>query len=321
MKTALKRYARNYLRSITKRILNTIEDPIFRMTYVESVQSDIRQEISCLKAKISQESPDNPALFGYKVYSQVDEDGIIQELFRRVPSDNLDRTVIEIGCGDGLENNTHYLILKGYRGFWVDASERNIAHLTQGLCLIDGVRSRLKAVQRFVDIDNTSEIIAQACNFVGSEEPDLVSIDIDGNDLFVLQRALTVCRPKFLCIEYNAKFPPPFAIAMTYNASHQWMGDDYHGVSLQMLCNTLADYTLVTCNLSGANAFFARNDLSERFTHYPIEKLYQPLRTHLRFLSSGHYPSLKWLSDALAIEPSINASMRGVNADRAPIQT
>ena len=118
-----------------------------------------------------------------------------------------------------------------------------------------------------------------------------------------MQRALSVCQPKFLCIEYNAKFPPPFALTVKYDKNHQWAGDDYQGVSLQMLCNSLADYTLVTCNISGSNAFFVRNDFRQYFTLYPVEALYQPSRGHLRFLSSGHYPSLKWLNDALSLRP------------------
>jgi hypothetical protein len=34
---------------------------------------------------------------------------------------------------------------------------------------------------------------------------------------------------------------------------------------------------VMTCNLSGANAFFASSDLEDYFTVYPIDKLYQPL--------------------------------------------
>ena len=284
-----------------------------------SMQYQIRSEILALKREISRQCPDNPVLSGFKVYCQVDEDGIVQELLRRVPSERLGRTLIEIGCGDGLENNTHYLMLKGYRGFWVDGSAADISFLSKGLGLIDGMRSRLKAIHRFIDAGNIADTIAEACSFIGSREPDLLSIDIDGNDLFVLQGALTVCRPKFLCVEYNAKFPPPVALTMRYNAIHRWAGDDYQGASLQMFCVSLVDYTLVTCNLSGANAFFARNDLMKHFTRYTIDELYQPLRADLRFLAAGHPPSLKWLSDALTDAPGTKpaASPRSTAASGA----
>lgn len=300
MKATLRRYAPHRLLSATKQVLQVVKDSVYGMTPREKVQYQIRQEIFFLKQAIAQDCPDNPVLCGFKVYSQVDEDGIIQELFRRVPNQKLDRTLIEIGCGDGLENNTHYLMLQGYRGFWVDGSDRNIAYLNAELGLTDSASSRLKVAQRFIDSENISATIAQACSFIGSREPDLFSLDIDGNELYVLKKTLTVCQPKFLCIEYNAKFPPPLAVTIEYEARHQWTGNDYQGASLQMLCDSLDDYTLVACNISGSNAFLARNDLRHHFTPYPIERLYQPLRSNLRFLAAGHPPSVRWLKDSLS---------------------
>jgi hypothetical protein len=191
-------------------------------------------------------------------------------------------------------------MLQGYRGFWVDGSDRNIAYLNAELELTEGASSRLKVLQRFIDSENISATIAEACSFTGSHEPDLFSLDIDGNELFIVKKMLGMCKPKFLCIEYNAKFPPPVALTIGYNATHQWTGDDYQGASLQMLCDSLDEYTLLTCNIAGSNAFFARNDLSHHFTAYPIEKLYQPLRLNLRFLAAGHPPSVKWLKDSLS---------------------
>lgn len=306
MRATLRRYSRRRLLSATKQALQVLKDSVYGMPPREKLQYQIRQEIFSLKQAIAQDCPDNPVLSGFKVYSQVDEDGIIYELFRRVPSEKLDHTLIEIGCGNGLENNTHYLILQGYRGFWVDGSDRNIDYLNTELKLTDGASGRLKVVQRFIDSDNISATIAQACSFIGSQEPDLFSLDIDGNEFFVLDNALTICKPKFLCIEYNAKFPPPLALTIRYDGRHQWMGDDYQGASLQMFCDALNEYTLVTCNISGSNAFFARNDLSHHFTSYPIEKLYQPLRLNLRFLAAGHPPSVKWLKNSLSTRPNGN---------------
>ena len=48
--------------------------------------------------------------YGFKAYSQCDEDGIIQEIFQRIGVTN--KTFLEIGVGDGLENNTLFLLFK-----------------------------------------------------------------------------------------------------------------------------------------------------------------------------------------------------------------
>ena len=86
--------------------------------------------------------PENPAAGGFKVYSQADEDGLLEEITRQL---GIDRGhFIEIGCGDGRENNSHYLLLKGWRGVWVDGIRQNIAAIELALPL-DG---RLRLVSR-----------------------------------------------------------------------------------------------------------------------------------------------------------------------------
>ena len=51
---------------------------------------------------------------GYRVYSQNDEDGIIESIFSDIGINN--KLFIEIGIGNGIENNTHYLLLKNWTG-------------------------------------------------------------------------------------------------------------------------------------------------------------------------------------------------------------
>ena len=57
---------------------------------------------------------------GFKVYSQADEDGIINEILNRIP--NTSKTFIELGIQDGKECNTLYLLKSGWKGLWVDMS-------------------------------------------------------------------------------------------------------------------------------------------------------------------------------------------------------
>ncbi|MBQ1915485.1 MAG: hypothetical protein II178_09745, partial [Selenomonadaceae bacterium] len=58
--------------------------------------------------------------YGFKVYSQNEEDGILQEIFRRIGTTN--RQFVEFGVEDGLESNSHYLLLQGWKGLWIEAS-------------------------------------------------------------------------------------------------------------------------------------------------------------------------------------------------------
>ena len=298
--STLKHRALYYVRQIARQVLSVTEDAPARHLYRETRQHDIQAEIARLKAEIRAVMPDNPVLLGRKVFSQVDEDGIVEALLSRLPPDALSRTAIEIGCGDGRENNTHFLLLNGFRVCWLDGSPANIAFIRREVGMSGESRGRLLVQESFVTLDNIAGLIARSSGFLGTSEPDFFSLDIDGNDLHVLARAIETFRPKIICVEYNAKFPPPTKLSIVYNPAHEWTGDDYQGASLQAFCDLLTDYALVCCNLSGANAFFVRNDFSGLYSSYPPSILFQPFRSHLRLLSSGHRPSLRWARDALA---------------------
>ena len=58
----------------------------------------------------------------HQVYSQNGEDGIIAEVFRRIGVRA--RSFIEIGVGDGVENNTTHLLLQGWSGCWLEGIPR-----------------------------------------------------------------------------------------------------------------------------------------------------------------------------------------------------
>ena len=224
---------------------------------------------------------------GFKVYSQNDEDGIIQEIFRRIGITN--RRFVEFGVANGLENNTLSLLVSGWRGLWIDAAPENVINIKTRFAdvLVEG---RLAVQDAFITAENINELIG----IWGSGEIDLLSIDIDGNDFYVWQ-ALNVVKPRVVVIEYNAKFHPPLAIVQEYNAGHVWKGTDYFGASLEALVRlgTRLGYSLVCTNFSGVNAFFVRNDiLGNRFqTPFTAENHFNPPRYFLWPLYvPGHTP-------------------------------
>jgi len=257
------------------------------------LQLDLSQELERLRAKTGVEMPGNPAGHGFKVYSQADEDGILQSIFHRLAIEQ--GSFVEIGCGNGLENNTHYLLLKGWRGVWVDGDSANMAAIRAAL----PQNSQLRLIESFVDRDNAPALLDDAARQMLGEL-DLLSVDIDGNDLDVTVACVKAWQPKVIVVEYNAKFPPPMVVSVSYDAGHRWKGDDYHGASLSALAGALEPYRLVSCNLAGTNAFFVKQHLSAGFGSYEVEKLYQPARFHLTALRSGHPPSLAFLASSLA---------------------
>jgi len=247
-----------------------------------------------LKSKVAQTMPDNPVLSGWAAYSQCDEDGIIRECLRRIAGNTpLTRTFVEIGCADGLENNTHLLLLDRFRGVWIDGSKEKISNIDRSLG--GTVFSKLWVHEAVVSLESAGLLAQRARRFLGVNSIDFLSLDIDGNDWHVLPALLTELNPKLICVEYNAKFPPPIHLVMSYNESDSWAGNDYFGASLQAWVDAMNHkYSLVSCNLSGANAFFVREDLMKGFSRYTPEELYQPARYFLTDVANGHPASLLW---------------------------
>ncbi len=249
-----------------------------------------RREIERLKAA----HPVKLFAFGFQVFSQNDEDGMIQEIFRRIGTTS--KIFIEIGCGEGLENNTLYLLLSGWSGSWIDADEGNIQSCKRlhGKALQDG---RLKLMQRAITAENVEETIT------GNAEPDLLSLDIDGNDYWVW-KAIESIRPRVVVIEFNATFRPPVKLVQAYQRDAAWNGTNYYGASLAALeeLGAVKNYALVGCDLSGNNAFFVRQDcLGDQFAGpWTAEAQYMPPRHDLfalvkekeRFIWNVHPPGI-----------------------------
>jgi hypothetical protein len=256
----------------------------------------LRSEMEAMQRLPKYSHPLSLVPHGRKMFSQADEDGIIIEIFNRIGTTN--KTFIEFGCGDGIENNTYALLFQDWNGLWIDGSPKNIGKIREGLpgTIASG---QLKVTQAFITRDNINELISP---HIAEKEIDLLSVDIDGNDYFVWD-AITCVQPRALIMEYNAKFAPPVRYCMDYDSGHMWDYTDHGGVSLKFIEEKAAakGYALIGCSLSGANAFFVRSELADGHFEPPFtaEKHYEPARHHFARIKPGHPSSFKTLEKRL----------------------
>ena len=217
---------------------------------------------------------------GFKACSQNDEDGIIQEIFFRIGTTN--KQFIEIGVGNGLENNTLYLLLQGWQGLWIEGNLNFVDQINKKFSFSLNNRS-LIVEHAWVKKDNINQLIAKGRR--STEEIDLLSLDIDGNDYHVLE-AIEPLEARVIVLEYNPKYRPPVKWVMKYNPDHSYDDSVYYGASLKSFEILLAKkgYKLVSCNLYGVNAFFVREDLVKNhfLDDYSAENHYEPDRLFLR---------------------------------------
>ena len=197
--------------------------------------------------------------YGFTAFSQADEDGILEEIFRRIGTTN--RQFFEFGCGDGVENNSTYLIFTGWKGLWMDGNPDFANTIGKGFkSYIDSGALRMKSA--FITCENINDLIREAAI---PEEVDMMSIDIDGNDYWVWQKLESVA-PMIVIVEYNSIFGPDLAVTIPYDPKfvrHQaHYSGQFWGASLQALAFLAGrkEYSLVGCNSAGNNAYFVRNN-------------------------------------------------------------
>jgi len=228
--------------------------------------------------------PDKLNRYEFQAFSQVGDDGIIEEIFKRIGTTN--QYFVEFGVEDGTETNSTYLLFKGWKGLWMDGSEKNIASIHRS-CSKAIQRGDLKAIQAFITAENIETLFDKASV---PSEPDLLVIDIDRNDYHVW-KAIQKYRPRVVIVEYNAIFRPGCEYVIDYDAAAMWDGSGNTGASLESFCKLGAEkgYKLVACCFAGVNAYFVREDvMGDHFVGpFTAANHYEPPRYHL-YHKPGH---------------------------------
>jgi hypothetical protein len=199
-------------------------------------------------------SPLDLTAFELKAFSQNGEDGVIQEVLRRIGRGS--GTFAEFGIGTGVEGNCVFLAqVLGWSGVFLEGDAAAFARLARRYEHVPGV----SAANAYVEPATIDELLPRTGVHA---EPDVLSIDVDGNDYYLWQ-ALESVRPRLLVIEYNAALDPRSQLVQPYSPTGP-DGTAFFGASLGAL-ETLAKrkgYRLVHTELAGVNAFFVREDLA-----------------------------------------------------------
>lgn len=226
--------------------------------------------------------------FSRKAYSQFGEDGFLEEIFNRIGISS--KYFVEFGVGNGLENNSCFLLVNGWTGLWIEGSTNSCQEIEDSFKRFISDK-KLKIQQSFITAENIEDIFKK--NNVPVDF-DLLSIDIDGNDYHVWN-AIKAFHPRVVVIEYNASVGPSKDFVVPYLPSRVWDGSNYFGTSLKSaeLLGNKKGYSLVGCDLAGINAFFVRNDLlNDKFeAPFTSENHYEPPRYYLKYFG-GHQPSV-----------------------------
>lgn len=180
-------------------------------------------------------------------FSQNGEGRLLEHIFKKLRPD-LKPSVcqcIDIGGGDGeyLSNTAHLR----YLGWSQVIRDKENGHFVKRENIIDSIYGLSR---------------------------DLLSIDIDGNDYWILEEILQNWPPpenqlSVIIAEFNPAFTDSRTIA--YNPDHVWAGDDYYGFTFEAGVKLAEKHGYeVIFQIADMNMIMVRKDLIEGLTVPPV---------------------------------------------------
>jgi len=176
------------------------------------------------------------------ISSESGEDGILFELFKVFNTTN--KFYVEFGAEDGTQCNTRALREhKGFNGYLFDMNYEN---------------HHINLYKHTITTDNIIDIFKQ---YNIPNEIDLLSVDIDSHDFYVLEKILSQYSPRIIVCEYNATHLPDQdkIVKKEINTFH----GNYFGASILSFyrLGRKYNYSLVYANQKGVNLFFVRDSV------------------------------------------------------------
>ena len=220
-----------------------------------------------------------------KIFSQFGEDGIIDFLLYKL---NLTNHIafLEIGTGDYEEANTRFL-----------CETRNCRGL-----LIDKIKD-LKFVQKrdffwkndlyFCQKTITPSNISSIINSYGfKNDCNLLSIDIDGNDFWVLKN-IELSHVDIVVAEYNPLFGSNLSLTVPQddNFDRNRFKKIFYGASLTAIIELMESkgFMFVGANSACNNAFFINKNKKEFFSNLKVEESKEYTKFTFREIKENSY--------------------------------
>lgn len=184
-----------------------------------------------------------------RVYSATGQDGITEHILDKIGFTN--KLCVEFGAESGIQCNTRYIIEKyNMTNIWMD-------------CHYELPDKNL--YREFVTQEN---IVSLFQKYKIPSSFDVLAVDIDGNDWYVLHQILMASyKPRVIICEYNGIHGPTEDKIVVYDPNFRHDGSDYFGtslLSLQKLMNHFG-YALIATDSHGVDSFFVLNEYANLF--------------------------------------------------------
>jgi hypothetical protein len=200
---------------------------------------------------------------GFSRFSEFEEDG--QLLYLLTLAGSRSRAVVEISSQDGrVCMATNLLVHHRWHGFLFDGDPVFVREGRRFFAAHPATRSAPPVMRaEWFTRDNVNHVLAAAGV---PDEVDVLSLDIDGNDLYLWSEMRT--RPRILICEFNNAVPSDLALTIPYRPGFSFAALPaeqamFRSASLAayVAVSRRKGYRLVGMNALGFNAIFLRDDV------------------------------------------------------------
>ena len=223
---------KDFVGYVLKLIKKNFSKKIYSFFLFLSVIKKFRKEVNKQRKKDKfSNTLDKINYFEYRITSQNNEDGIIEHIFSKISNNKF---FVELGF-DFFECNSLNLIKNGWNGLLIDADE-NVCLKIERCLKFFYPKNNVKILNEKINRENINELIFSNIN---QNQIDFLSIDIDGNDYWVLEK-IDTNKISVICSEYNHWIGNNTRKVMPYDKNFTYKYDYYCGASLHSYVNLLS---------------------------------------------------------------------------------
>ena len=177
---------------------------------------------------------------------------------------------VDIGASDGWSSSATFPFAKNsnFSGLSIELDDKKFKKMQFIYSKFENTHTSKSKVTP----ENVVEILNK---FDVPQNFDILNLDIDSYDLFVIKKLLEFYRPKIISMEINEKIPPPVYFTVTYDENHFWKGDHFFGCSLQAAYEEVSKFDYKLYTLIYNNAIFIPKEMNLEFQNLTVEKFYK----------------------------------------------
>jgi len=232
--------------------------------------------------------------FGFNIYSQFGEDGIIEKIFQIIGIQS--NVCIEFGAWDGIYlSNTANLWKNGWKGILIESNRERFNTLVQNVKGKD-----CYCINEFVKPEGQNTLENILLRHKLPQNIDFLSIDVDGDDYYIFE-SLTTLKPRVISCEYNPTIPVHINLIPEKNNNF--------GCSARSLVKLAESKQFRLVSLTESNCFFVPEENFYKFVDYETKLENLAINKHLTYLFTG-YDGQYILSNVPTYGCSISSDLR-----------